>query len=193
MRDWNSYDRAIKWFPNAHVEFCPDMAYGAGRQERPLTAEYDVTAVLRKDSEAVSGSRSNAISSLTSLESGDWGLSGAEQLRWLLYRMPENCARVAPPMRRYLAPMIDRAFNAMIRTNVASARRIIAQGRTLLTDRLHATVLGQLMGIPVVALDNANGKIRAAYSAYIQEVGGVTMVDSMDEALSLLRDGGPIH
>ncbi|MBD8506374.1 hypothetical protein HT102_07755 [Hoyosella sp. G463] len=50
-----------------------------------------------------------------------------------------------------------------------------------MTDRLHAAVLGLLMGKRVVALDNANGKISAIYDDYMHELEGIELCGSLAE------------
>jgi pyruvyl transferase EpsO len=95
--------------------------------------------------------------------------------------MPENLLRVTG--MGSLHPSVARSFDAMSWLNLKAAKRILAPGRTVITDRLHAAVLAQLMGRDVIAVDNANHKISRIHEAYMGRIGNVRMAASFNEAI----------
>lgn len=186
IRDRVSEAKAREWFPNVQIELCPDMALGLGHLDPAARPKRSVLLLIREDSEARLDREDIQIPKI--LADGawrDWGLSSVGNLEWMGLRMPENVARVAPVASRMLYPSIERSFSRMARLNVERARRLVSTGSVLITDRLHASVMGQLIGSPVIALDNANGKISAAYDAYLNDLGGIDMAGSINEALQL--------
>ena len=47
------------------------------------------------------------------------------------------------------------------------AKRILSKGKIVLSDRMHAIILGMLMGKPVVALDNIYDKFGRVYDTFL--------------------------
>ena len=64
---------------------------------------------------------------------------------------------------RFYRAFVDPGYGVAARTLVRSAERTLLRGRIVVTDRLHAAVLATLLGRPVVARDNANGKLAAMF------------------------------
>jgi exopolysaccharide biosynthesis predicted pyruvyltransferase EpsI len=192
LRDEASLSRARAAFPGVRTEFCPDLAPGAGPQQRTGTATHDVVQLMRTDGEQTGDHRIAVPRGATMLRT-DWGFRGADRLRWDLLRVPSALARHAPPLRGPLQATVERTFTAIAAHNVDRARAVLSRGRVVVTDRLHAAVLAALMSIPVVALDNCSGKISAAYDAYLHALPGLTFARTTDEAaaqLDLLLAGG---
>ena len=166
MRDHRSLDRARAAFPGNRVEFCPDLAVGVGRLPRPSTPDHDVVMLLREDSERAAAHR-YALPPGTTVLRADWGFRGWSRARWSLLMAPSAVSRRAAPLRAGAQGLVERSFDELARFSVDAASALLSRGRIVVTDRLHATVLAALMGIPVIALDNANGKISAAHAAYL--------------------------
>lgn len=165
IRDHVGFDDASRRFGKNDVRFCPDMAFG----NKPIHGERGFTDVIylkRTDSESVNASVVVVAPSIGHLVD-DWGLTPVGELLWIIYHVPGAVARRLPFTRRALFPIQARCYQAIARLNLRSAKRILGRGGIVLTDRLHAAVLGALMGKPVVALDNANGKVSAIIRDYL--------------------------
>lgn len=191
MRDRRSLETARAAFPDTRVEFCPDAAYGVGRLERSREAEVDVLLLLRRDTERVG--RTFEFPDGVSHATTDWSFPpGLGRVLWKLLRQPENRLQ-GRPTREQAYHLLRLCSEGMVRGNVHFARRTLARGRVVITDRLHAMVLASLSGIPVVALDNNYGKISAVHREYGGALRDTHFVTSADAAvrcaLSYLSSG----
>ncbi|MDR7279049.1 polysaccharide pyruvyl transferase family protein [Catenuloplanes atrovinosus] len=186
LRDERSLQRARDAFPGVRVEFCPDLAPGAGPQPRTGPATHDVLLLLRTDGEQTGDHRVAIPPGATALRT-DWGFRGADRVRWDLLRAPSAIARHVPVLRGPMQGLVERSFAAIAAHNVDTARAVLSRGRVVVTDRLHAAVLAALMGIPVIALDNCSGKISAAYDAYLHALPGLTFAGGVAEASEALE------
>jgi pyruvyl transferase EpsO len=65
---------------------------------------------------------------------------------------------------------------------VRAAERTLLHGHVVVTDRLHAAVLATLLGRPVVAHDNANGKLSAVFADYLGRFPNTRFAHDADEA-----------
>lgn len=194
IRDTGSLRRALDGFPDNRVEFCPDMALGAGPRQRPVPPSHDIVLLRRTDSEAALAGEFRFPSHWSVLRA-DWGHTGHRKLHWDAARVPGALARRAPALRAGLYPAIRRGYEAQANLNVRAATRLLSRARVVITDRLHAMVLAQLMGIPVVALDNVNRKVSATWHDYLAELGSARLAADPDEAIEiaahLLRHSPP--
>lgn len=193
IRDHSGVARTKDLFPGATTEFCPDMAFGFGRVKSKGKSKFDVVFLKRGDSES--------ILSTVNLQEGyllaDWGLSGWRRGLSMMLRVPGAVAKKLPSAAMPLYFIQRRCYDALARLHVSNAIRLLSQGRTVVTDRLHATVLSGLMGKPVVALDNANGKVSAIFDDYLSGLPGVNFASaaSANEAVGglLRRNNGDIE
>lgn len=189
VRDHAGVAQARRVFPDTPVLFAPDLALGVGPLRRTAPAAVPVLMLLRDDHERLPGT--GRVAELEGAEVRDWGLSGADAVWWRVLRAPEDVARVSGRPGRVLRPLISRSFAAMARLNVATARDILSRGEVVVTDRLHAMVLAALCGIPVVALDNSNGKVGAVHRDYLHTLPMTFMADdprhARELALSIAR------
>jgi exopolysaccharide biosynthesis predicted pyruvyltransferase EpsI len=181
MRDQRSLARARAAFPDTRVEFCPDLAVGYGPQVRPSAPDLDLVLLLRDDTER-SSSRSISLPPEVTRLQRDWGFPGSSRVKWNLSMLPSAISRHVRPLRSPLQPWVESSFETIADLNVETAKSILSRGRFVITDRLHAAVLAALMGIPVNVLDNANGKISAAYEDYLHRLPTLTFVGSLEEA-----------
>ena len=76
----------------------------------------------------------------------------------------------------------------MLDTNLASAVDIFAGAELVITDRLHAHVLANLMGIPSIVLDNNYGKVSSIFNDYSGEFSTARFVDSTEGALQAFTE-----
>ncbi|MDF2993813.1 MAG: Polysaccharide polymerization protein, partial [Microbacterium sp.] len=165
IRDHVGFADASLRFSSNDVRFCPDMAFG----NKPIRGDRgaaDVIYLRRTDSESVKTSIVDIEPSIGRVVN-DWGLNLFGEAAWILLHVPGAIARRVPWARRALFPIQKRCYAGIARLNLRTATRILGRGRVVLTDRLHAAVLGALMGKPVVALDNANGKVSAIFHDYL--------------------------
>jgi exopolysaccharide biosynthesis predicted pyruvyltransferase EpsI len=188
MRDHRSLARARAAFPANRVEFCPDLAVGYGRAARTAAPDRDVVLLLRGDSEQAAAHRFTLPPGTTVLRT-DWGFRGWARTRWSLLMTPSAVSSRVPALRDRTQRAVERSFGELARFNVAAASAILSRGRIVVTDRLHATVLAALLGIPVIALDNVNGKISAAQEAYLHRWPEIRFAADAREAGRAVRDG----
>lgn len=186
IREHAQLEQAREYFPENKVEFCYDLAVGIGMIPRPAPAVVDISFLLREDRE----SRGQTLPPMDGItyESRDWGLDGTLGLvKHRAGRFAEDVSRVIPAAYRVLAPVVQRSFELYADANISSASRILSRGRVVITDRLHAMVQASLLGIPVVASDNSNGKVRSLYGDYIGELPGVHFADTPAAAVATAR------
>lgn len=165
IRDHQGVKRTRELFPTATVTFCPDLAFGNGRMRPIADGPVDVVLLLRRDSEAIDhGYRVGP--SLTHRRA-EWGLTGYRSLKWKVLHIPGALAKRSATLSRLLYPTVVKAYERQANLNVKSAVKVLKFGSVVITDRLHATVLAALLEMPVIAMDNENGKVRAIYSDYL--------------------------
>ncbi|MGZ8769320.1 MAG: polysaccharide pyruvyl transferase family protein [Aeromicrobium sp.] len=189
LRDQASYEAARRYF-DAPSTLCPDLAFGLGPLPRPLLASQDVVWLRRNDRESADPEAPRR--TLDGVESIDWLDASPEEAVgggfgvWLLHinrRLTENVGRV-PSLWHPLA----RTFDPLAGRRLAYGCRLLARGRTVVTDRLHGVVLALLMGIPVVAVDNRKHKVGNFVATWLRDTPDVQLASSHDEALCMARD-----
>jgi pyruvyl transferase EpsO len=199
VRDQPSLQFAKENF-NADVRLCPDMAFALGPQPRHAKLLYDVVVLGRTDKEAVYDWRSVMDPAHRVLVT-DWPAmaqarlalhpgkdSSSERLEDWFYVWMERLYRrspVAPPAATHR--LFLRRWNALAGRRVRQGMNLLASGKTVITDRLHAHVFCTLMGIPHVVLDNNYGKVRAVSEAWTASLGFARWARNPGEAIALAR------
>lgn len=90
-------------------------------------------------------------------ETVDWM---REKLRSKISRhLREDCPQV--PMLQSLVRLSNEGWVRLARRRLRFGVGLLSPGRTIVTDRLHAMLMGLQMGRRVVAVDNSNGKLSA--------------------------------
>jgi len=181
IRDHAGVERTRELFSKATVLFCPDMAFGYGRVKGG-DAALDAVVLRRNDSESLEGAERFTMHPADSHVDLDWGLTGVAKLIDKALHLPGAISKRIPALAVRLYPIQRRAYVAIASNNVRHAVRILSRGRLVVTNRLHATVLATLMGKPVVAMDNANGKISAIIGDYLGRMPGVHYAPSVKDA-----------
>jgi len=158
VRDARSLMRAQEYF-SAATELCPDVVFTLGPLPRVGTPSTEILWLLRSDLESA-GSRPPGGRSRTRT---DWN-EGLSNLTPDLGDLAQRLAHTLLPytwIRDRVArmPGSDALAERFARARVSRGRRILSQGRVVITDRLHAHILCLLMGIPHVILDTAQGKL----------------------------------
>jgi pyruvyl transferase EpsO len=96
--------------------------------------------------------------------------------------------RAAPPLAKRLNPRPEawrRLADARLRRGVA----LLAQGEVIVTDRLHAVLLGLQMHRRVIAVDNNYGKVHGYIDTWLRDTGAdVTVVSNFEDALIAAGD-----
>jgi pyruvyl transferase EpsO len=77
-----------------------------------------------------------------------------------------------------------RLFQRLAKIRLARGLDLLARGRTVVTDRLHAHILSFMMDIPHVALDNDYGKVSSFIEAWTSASPSVQTATNPGEALS---------
>ncbi len=185
IRDHNGVRRTRELFPSANVLFCPDMAFGYGEVDG-RRGHLDVVVLRRNDSESLEGNERFNMHPVESHIDLDWGLRGLRKFFDKLLHIPGAITKRIPVLAIPLYPVQRRAYVAIASNNVRQAVAILGKGRLIVTNRLHATVLAALMGKPVIAMDNANGKISAIIGDYLGRMPGVHYAPSVKEAEALV-------
>ena len=147
---------------------CPDLVHALDIMGPPASTE--VQAVLRVDREAAT--------SFAGIRSVDW-LEHADLRRWnrvgkLLLMGAPTCASLS--LRDWIASR-----------KMQSAIRLVAQGKRLITDRLHAFLFGVALGRPVSILDNSTGKVFAYYDTWSDHLTGVRKDEHIEDASNYER------
>jgi exopolysaccharide biosynthesis predicted pyruvyltransferase EpsI len=83
---------------------------------------------------------------------------------------------------------LARVRERLTRRRLERACRLLARGRVIVTDSLHAHVLGLMLGIPTVVTDNNYGKLRGTFEAFTRDAPIARWAETPSEALTVARD-----
>ncbi|WP_347977706.1 polysaccharide pyruvyl transferase family protein [Microbacterium sp. ProA8] len=187
LRDTHSLRRAADLLEGVRVDYCPDLAFGY-RPTRTRRARVDIVQLRRADSEST-GMPLVAGGGSWSQETVDWNYSPLEKLTWNLAKAPGSVAKRAPrALPRFSRALVDPGYALAARTLVRAAEDTLLRGRVVVTDRLHAAVLATLLGRPVVARDNANGKLASVFADYLGRFPLVRFAHTAEEADDHVRE-----
>jgi exopolysaccharide biosynthesis predicted pyruvyltransferase EpsI len=193
VRDHDSLELGQRSF-DVDARLGPDLAFAA--QTRPLTdaPTADIAWIAREDRE----SRGlNPPATPAGVWRADWNLRDNE-------RQP---IQGEAPLSASLGELIarNRALTkaaddwrvlADVRAQLTQLRldrgcRLLRRGRVIVTDSLHAHILGLMLGIPTVATDNSYGKLRGTFDAFTHSVPIARWADTPAEALAIARRWQP--
>lgn len=141
-RDFRSLDYLKTYFPKTPSELCPDGAFMIGPQDSSrCKPKVDIFFLKRKDHEGRED-HGNFESSLVELDR-----------RNVTYKVDDwPCGLMN---KRSLKHSLKKCKNAF-----ESGRECLCDGgRVVVSDRLHASILATLLGLPYVYLDTVNKKI----------------------------------
>lgn len=103
-----------------------------------------------------------------------------------LRRKIRNRARLIPLGNTLLNKSVE-GWRRLAKQRVQRGVDLVAIGETIITDRLHAMLLGLQMGRSVVAVDNSYGKVHGYIDSWLAESGAaVTKAESFDEARAMV-------
>ena len=179
-----------------HAELSPDAAFALGALPRE-PAEVDVLVLRRGDAEATGGWWDGAAATDLAVREVDWL---EENLRGSRRSVPYRAAqRLSQPLGRRWASaggpapgaasgILAGTYGRMARFLVDHGRRMLCQGRVVVTDRLHGHILCLLLGIPHVLVDNSYGKLRGFVDAWTAGAPGVRFASAPGDAPVLARE-----
>lgn len=175
------------------VELCPDLALALDPHPRVREPRVDVLHLAREDKE--SPGRDRVEPDGLSVERVDWLADVPDEPKWplgdrLRLRLNQSMTKrsqASPSFARNTWKDCAMTFEPLARRWVARADEMLARGRVVQTDRLHAHVLSLLQGIPQVVEDNAIGKLKAFHDTWTHQCRLTHWADSPAEAAELVR------
>ncbi|WP_432570272.1 polysaccharide pyruvyl transferase family protein [Kineococcus sp. SYSU DK005] len=171
VRDHQSHRIAQESF-DCHVMLAPDMAFMLGAQQRSHPATEDVFTLARTDHETL-GEALGPVAEAEGLSPVDWGRPRppAVHPEGFLLRMNLGLARSPRPLRDLgrLERRQGWSYEWLAEKQVQRGLEFLSRGRVVLTDRLHAHLLAELLGIPHVAVDSGYGKIRSYHETWLAD------------------------
>ena len=177
---------------DATVAFCPDLAFTLGPFPRPAAPTVDILWLARRDPERRFDPP--AIDAGTSdLRMLDWLDPVGDEPVWPAGRRAafelnvRLVARARPRQPAWLTHAATATFDPLAQGWVDRGVALLAQGRVVVTDRLHAHVLAFLTGIPSVVLDNTYGKVHGVIRTTTIDSPLTHLVHSVPEALEVAR------
>lgn len=178
VRDQPSYNLARQHF-DCEVSLCPDAAMMLWKIDTGIVPQADVLVTLRDDAEAVQDETHDWLRS--HYPSEDW----VDVEVWTLpIRVVWKLVRSLPDNRLGMA-WREAMYRHQSRKRVMAGARQLAQGRLIVTDRLHMHIISSLIRRPHVVLDNSYGKIGRYIEAFGQD-DLTTRVTSLDDLQRLL-------
>ena len=169
VRDHQSHEIASRVLER-EVLLTPDMAFMLGALERPQQAERPVFALARDDHEAMADGLA-PVAARAGLEPTDWGRPKppARTPEGFVIRLDAGLARLPRPFRDLgvLERRLGWSYEWMAQHQLERALQFLSRGRVVVTDRLHAHILSEMLGIPHVAADSGYGKIRAYHETWM--------------------------
>lgn len=175
-RQRDSYDDALRLYPHATNRLVPDVAFALGPYLDDVSwsirpdERVDFLFLLRADKETAVASRWHQARMLRAeLRKHELHLGRARPYTFRMVGWGEAVTDRSPfsdlryqeldlaPRRHPYHKEQHVSFHASVRLN--AARRMLATGTVLVTDRLHASIFAFLSFKPHVVLENAYGKV----------------------------------
>ena len=182
VRDRENLNFARREF-SCRVELCPDSALALGPLATPSTPSRDVLCLARHDHERLSDEDcgSEAVDWPRPLDRRESFLAGlAGDLGAKLDRRP----RRPSGGERLLALALERLARRRLHRGIC----LLAGGRTVVTNRLHAHLLSLLLGIPNVVANTRSGKVHDFVDTWTESSALVRRADSLADGLRMARD-----
>jgi exopolysaccharide biosynthesis predicted pyruvyltransferase EpsI len=185
VRDQSSYELAISNFDCA-VRLCPDMAFclGAMSRSRHVAADQLAVALLRTDREAVSSYPGPAPNRRVIVS--DWMKEPMDTASRARFRSRIGTLTSLDPRQFALMARRIRYYDELAAMRIRRGIDLLSRGRQLISDRLHVHILGTLLDIPQIMLDNNYGKINRFMETWNTDWIGVRRALDLDTALNLV-------
>jgi exopolysaccharide biosynthesis predicted pyruvyltransferase EpsI len=182
VRERQSFD-VVGRYLDCPVKLVPDAAFMLGKLPR-MPAQRPVVVLARTDLEATGGGL-HAHAAAAGLAPEDWLTPG-----WEYSPMVGRLDRASRELRRFMprsriAAWIEAdVWRRKAGIQLQRGLRILDQSTAVVTDRLHAQILCELLGIPNVAVDTGYGKIRSSHETWLAGSGTSRLVLSAAEAVA---------
>jgi pyruvyl transferase EpsO len=166
------------------VQLCPDLAFaraGVERRARLVRPDGAPLVLRRGDCEAVAQGREGAVARGNDV---DWisPRSGWRAVGWAGARTTWRALAGVTPAGAGHASVGGRLLDAQARLAVARGVAVIGSAGLVVTDRLHAALLGYLLGRDVVAVDSVTGKVHDVLRTWLADDDRVQLVPTWGEA-----------
>jgi pyruvyl transferase EpsO len=166
-RDDESQRRLEESF-DIDTDLAPDPAFALGMQATRVRRTTDIVWLVRTDDEA-----STPFPQAEHVEAVDWVDDDAgtvltvpvRRFRATVQTFGRRSRRV-PPATAVAQRALIPAFDLLATRRVAFGLTVLAHGRIVVSDRLHAHILSLLLGIPNVVVDTGYGKIRSFFETW---------------------------
>ena len=191
IRDSSSLERARAMF-SASSSLCPDMAFALELETPSWAPVTDVLWLCRTDLEAAAGDDQPLPDEVLTM---DWLSDTPRELRrpvatyagYATNRVLATLIRRWP--RRLPAP--GRSLSSMhawrARQRMRRGCRTLAQGRVVVTNRLHAHIFCCMLAVPHVVVGDRYGKLRAFYDTWTNGFASAAFAESHAQAWSLAQ------
>jgi exopolysaccharide biosynthesis predicted pyruvyltransferase EpsI len=186
VRDQQSYEFARSSF-SCPTYLAPDAAFMLGALTRPVVATHSVLALARQDKEAEVGLDSEA------------RRRGIHTVDWLIDLRQHSTAHRTLHGIGTLLPAVPfiwnngvigrqlqhKVYGRLAQFQVDRALRFLSSADVVVTDRLHAHILCELLGIRNIAVDTGYGKLRSLHETWITSSPTSQLATSVEEACTL--------
>lgn len=161
VRDKPSYDLATAEF-DCPVFMCPDAAHCLLELPARANPRHGVMSLLRDDKETAGNGYTAYLSSLGPII--DWGRQPFA--RSPMDRLIEKAIAPRLPASRLLMRRREKMYRRQAMYRVQYGARLLSGGGLIVSDRLHAHLISELMGKKHICLDNSYGKIARYIAAW---------------------------
>jgi len=190
LRDRTSLNLATELL-DVPVSLCPDMAFGLGPLSRPADPHTDIFWLSRTDKESLGRQpldrveRQDWLEQCSADDIGDWAAAKCkrdliEHILGALCNRPRDSAQ--------LLDEVANAYESLAWIGVNRGLRMLAQGRVIITDRLHGHILGLCLNIPQIVMDNSYHKISSFIETWTQQSPITHWANSPEHALMQARE-----
>ncbi|MGH9159930.1 MAG: polysaccharide pyruvyl transferase family protein, partial [Vicinamibacteraceae bacterium] len=193
VRDQTSLAFAKKYF-SCEARLCPDLAFMM-REERLATLPPQsgtIVYLCRSDKESIADKVGQSLL-VPGLIVVDWiqtqpsMAKAAFQRTWRWRRRPIRMLQRLPFFLSRKQQRRLEAANGMAQERVDYGAQLLGRGAVVVTDRLHAHILATCLGRPNVLFDNSYGKVTAFVREWTENVPGVWVCGSEEEAIALAQ------
>ncbi|CAM3791002.1 polysaccharide pyruvyl transferase family protein [Smaragdicoccus niigatensis] len=185
VRDHDGVDAASAIFGAHMIRFSPDHALGLPPIVRVPPPTQGVKVLKRADREAVVEKWNTDLFPLAA--TSDWTVEPRTRITVQGLAVFIVAATKLGRRSRLIERARVAAFRSIAEHLVDQGVRTLAIGKTVVTDRLHAAVLGLLIGREVLLVDNANRKLSLIFHDYLHTIPGAELCTDFREAAARTR------
>ncbi len=183
VRDRVSLDLVRRGY-DTPTHLCPDMAFMLDLPPfRPASASLDAMVLSRTDGEKAASAR-GGFAAGGRIQVADWLDEPLPRDEWL-YQWANARGRWPRTRwpRRAIAWAQRTGARRMADERLERGLRLIHGGRALVTDRLHALLLGWMSGMPVFHVDNRYRKLASLLDTWLPDRNDLLAFATLEEAL----------